>query len=142
MIHWYKVHFVFFLFFRMSALCELGPDDALPAVHLMDWLRENCPDRCLSPGGTLAAQLARALEMDEHSLCLGVESVLTDMDTAMMEVRDSWLREWDVSLDQYLDQVQLMGENSDGLFCGQQPSGQRRVFCWHCWWVCGSALAH
>ncbi len=93
MIHWCKVHFVFFLFFRMSAPCELGPDNALPAVHLMDWLHENCPDRCLSLGGTLAAQLAKALEMDECSLHLGVESVLIDMDTAMMEVHDSWLRE-------------------------------------------------
>ena len=72
-----------------SGPCELCPDDALPVDHLTDWLQENCPDQSLSPPGTLAAQLAKGLEVEEKMLWLGVESILTDLDSEMILVHDS-----------------------------------------------------
>ena len=98
------------------APCELCPDDALPADHLMEWLQENCPDHILSPPGALTAQLAKGLEVDERMLHIGVESVLTDFDLKMTSVHDSWLHKRDVTLDAYLNQVRLVGEDCDGLF--------------------------
>ena len=99
-----------------SGPCELCPDDALPEDHLTDWLQENCPDQSLSLPGVLAAQLAKGLEVEEKMLWLGVESVLTDLDLEMISECDSWLSERGISLDAYLDQVQIVGTDTDGFF--------------------------
>ena len=101
-----------FCFRMVNSPCELCPDDALLVDHLTDWLHENCPDQSLSPPGTMAAQLAKGLEVEEKMLHLGVESILTDLDSGMILVHDLWLSERGISL----DQVQLVGSDTDGLF--------------------------
>ncbi len=60
-------------------------------------------------------------------LCLGVESILTDLDLEMISVHDLWLSEQGIALDAYLDQVQLVGSDTDGLFiwCASKWLNQR-----------------
>ncbi len=49
-------------------------------------------------------------------LHLGIESILTELSMDMIKVCDEWLGEGGVSLDLYLDQVKIVGEDCDGLF--------------------------
>ena len=103
--------------FRMECgPCKLCLDKALPADHLQEWFQENCLDHSLSLPRALAAQLAKGLEVEEKMLCMGVESVLTDLDAEMISVWDCWLQERGISLNIYLDQVRLVGEDCDGFF--------------------------
>ncbi len=53
----------------------------------------------------MAVQLAKGLEVEEKMLHLGVESVLTDLDSEMISVCDLWLSEQGIALDAYLDQI-------------------------------------
>lgn len=95
---------------------ELCLDDVLPSEGLTEWLEENCPGCHLSPLGTMASQLAKGLQVEEKILRLGVKSVLTDIDSKVCQVCDDWLTDRDLSLDQYLEQVCLVGADCDDLF--------------------------
>ncbi len=116
-LQWYMEH-MFLLFCRMTSEVPLvlREDDALPAEDLEEWLCANYPDKCLSPPGTLAAQLAKHLQLEEAVLCAHAHDELIGVDPTLKKMSDSWLAGLVVSCEEYAMELTLVGSPTDGLF--------------------------